>query len=57
MRDDDQRVKEPFLSNLNTHLQNFWTGKKKKKSWKSPNSLAYEHVLSLNPVFPMRLNY
>ena len=56
MRDDDQRVKEPFLSNLNTHLQNFWTGKKKKKSWKSPNSLAYEHVLSLNPVFPMKSN-
>ena len=45
----------PFLVNHNTHLQHFWIGKK--KSWKSPNSLADENVLSSNPVFSMRWNY
>ena len=46
--------KSLFLVNPNRHLQNFWRGgKKRKKSWKSPNSLVDERVLTSNPVFPM----
>ena len=49
-----RRVVELFVVNPNQYLQNFLTEKEKGKTGKV---LENEHILSLNPVFPVGWNY